>query len=280
MGISSQVPFDSYGRLIPDFGERVFGGQSQRYYQIASKSRRLSDQVKSYKEVGWIRSLKQEDFLADRLTTLLSEIESSPLQGLLRGSKFPYFLPSNEGLHQDIGGVANNILFPKLKSVFEGKHKPLHFRASLQGRVELESELAPLRDGGYDRLQGFLAENRGLIGWVFPECLAEYSLSAQLKAYARVNNNEGSFYVSLGGIHDVSSALIATPDMLINYDTYPPVLCLGGIVHSDPRYFFSFKSHGNHLEFWGMPRALTIGGPEQVSEQWTGVISIFSQIDF
>jgi len=68
--------------------------------------------------------------------------------------------------------------------------------------------------------------------------------------------------------------------MLTNSKSYPPVLCLGGVAHSDPRYFFNFKSHGSHLEFWGMPRALTKDYPEQVSEQWSGVISIFTPIDF
>ena len=45
------------------------------------------------------------------------------------------------------------------------------------------------------------------------------------------------------------------------------------------RYVFNYKSYGNHLEFWGMPRTL-VAGVEQVSEQWNGVVSIFHSVDF
>jgi len=280
MSSSTNDFFDNFGRLIPVNGETVFNQVSHRYYQIFSKPRELSDQIKLYRQEGWLESIQHEDLMIFRLNKLLSDIELSPLKGLLRGARFPFYLPSNLGLAQDIGVVASQILFPKLKHSFEKKYEDFHFKASLQGQISLEFETKPVNDSGHDLLQRFLGENKKLIGWIFPEALTEYSLDSQFKAYQRIINSDTSFYVSLGGIHDVSSALLASPDMLTNSKSYPPVLCLGGVAHSDPRYFFNFKSHGSHLEFWGMPRALTKDYPEQVSEQWSGVISIFTPIDF
>ena len=270
--------FDSHGRLIPVPGESVFNEVSSRYYRLAKLPREVESQIKAYQELGWLRSASQADSLIAQLANLLQEIEISPAQGLCRGPAFPYFLPPDQGLHEDIGTVATNVLFPCLKTIFETRHSSFHFKASLLGQIILESEVSPVLVSGHQVLQKYLANRNGLIGWIFPESLMEYGIDAQIKAYERIRSitNQQNFNIALAGIHDVASALIATPDMLTNPVTYAPVLCLGGVAHSDPRYFFNFKSYGNHLEFWGMPRALTVGGPDQVSEQWTGVISIFS----
>jgi hypothetical protein len=273
--------FDSYGRLIPVPGENVFNKVSSRYYRLANVPRELRSQIDAYQELGWLRSASQADSLIGQLANLLREIETSPAQGLCRGSAFPYLLPPDLGFNEDIGTVATNVLFPCLKSIFEKKHNSFHFKASLQGQIILESEVSPVLASGHQVLQKYLSKRNGLIGWIFPESLMEYGIDAQLKAYERIYSitDKQNFSVALAGIHDVASALIATPDMLINPETYAPVLCLGGVAHSDPRYFFNFKSYGNHLEFWGMPRALTVGGPDQVSEQWSGVVSIFRKFE-
>ena len=279
MRSSTNDLFDNFGRVIPLNGEMAFSQISHRFYQIFSKSRELSGQIKVYSQEGWLPSLEHEDFIIDKLNMLLGDIAASPLEGLLKGTKFPFFLPPDQGLDQDIGTAASRILLPQVKHSFEKKHSPFHFQASLQGQINLELGIKSVNNGGHDLLQSFLSDDKRLVGWIFPEALIGYSLDSQLKAYQRLEGHKTSFNAALGGIHDVSSALIATPDMLINPDTYPPVLCLGGIEHADPRYFFNFKAHGKHLEFWGMPRALTKGGVEQVSEQWSGVISIFNQLD-
>jgi hypothetical protein len=273
--------FDSHGRLIPVPGENVFNKVSSRYYRLANVPREPRSQIDAYQELGWLRSASQADSLIRQLANLLREIETSPAQGLCRGPAFPYLLPPDLGLNEDIGTVATNVLFPCLKSIFEKRHSSFHFKASLQGQIILESEVSPVLASGHQVLQKNLAKRNGLIGWIFPESLMEYGIDAQLKAYERIYSitDKQNFSVALAGIHDVASALIATPDMLINPETYAPVLCLGGVAHSDPRYFFNFKSYGNHLEFWGMPRALTVGGPDQVSEQWSGVVSIFRKFE-
>lgn len=273
--------FDSHGRLIPVPGENVFNEVSSRYYRLANAPRRLSRQINGYQELGWLSSAIQSESLIKQLANLLQEIETSPAGGLCRGPAFPYFLPPDLGLNEDIGTVATKRLFPYLKIIFEKRHGPSHFKSSLQGQITLESEVSPVLASGHQVLQKYLANRTALIGWIFPESLMEYGIEAQIKAYKRIHRiiGEQNFNAALAGIHDVASALLATPDMLINPETYPPVLCLGGIAHSDPRYFFNFKSYGNHLEFWGMPRALTVQGPDQLSEQWSGVISIFSKFE-
>jgi hypothetical protein len=45
-------------------------------------------------------------------------------------------------------------------------------------------------------------------------------------------------------------------------------------MHDDPRLVLLLKSYGPHLEFWCMTQMLT-KDVTQVSEQWSGGISIF-----
>jgi hypothetical protein len=66
------------------------------------------------------------------------------------------------------------------------------------------------------------------------------------------------------------------PDMLINSDYYSPILCLSSYIHSDERMILLYKSYGPHLEFWCMTQMLT-PNTKQVSEQWTGGITIFRE---
>ena len=73
----------------------------------------------------------------------------------------------------------------------------------------------------------------------------------------------------LSGGLDTAAALVGSPDLLVNKDDYPPVLCLSALKHSDERLMLCFKAYGQHLEFWCMSQMLS-PGQTQVSEQWSG----------
>lgn len=273
------VRFTKHGRLVHEENEVVFNEECKRYYRLATQRGSLSEQIANYREIGWLVNRDQESVLEKALLGLWDEIENSSIAGLTEGSAFPFFLPSGEGLGGDLGSACEDVLFPALKTQFEGKFGSLHFRASLQGKISLPNFMRPESGGGQANLVEALASDKAIAGWIFPEALIEYSLSSQIAAYKRLNGalSDGNFQACLGGVLDVGSALLGTPNMLINEETYPPVLCLSGICHEDGRYTFNFKSYGNHLEFWGMPRALTLR-TEQVSEQWSGVVSVFKDI--
>ena len=81
----------------------------------------------------------------------------------------------------------------------------------------------------------------------------------------------------LSGHVDITSVIVGTPDLLIHEEKYPPVLCLSAVQHNDPKLMLCFKAYGHHLEFWCMSQMLT---PDvtQVSEQWSGGLTLFSNI--
>ena len=76
---------------------------------------------------------------------------------------------------------------------------------------------------------------------------------------------------------DTAAALIGTPGLLINKDTYPPILCLSALKHKDNKLMLCFKAYGHHLEFWCMSQMLT-PGIVQVSEQWSGGLTLFALV--
>jgi len=272
----TEVVFDQHGRLVPVNGETVFNVASERYYQLARNNTPIERQVSNMccPELGTdsVNGPVACEFLAD----LLQKIRGSGLAGLLAGPKFPFVVgPACAG---DLGTVATDQVFVKLKDKFETTFPNLHFRVSMQGSIELPQSIKPVTGTGYEKLTELLEQGHLIIGWIFPECLKEYAVSSQIHAKGRLASkvSPGSgFEVGLGGLLDIGSALVGTPDMLINESTYSPVLCASGVAHEDDRYVFNYKSYGMHLEFWGMPRTL-VAGVEQVSEQWNGVVSTFS----
>ena len=76
-----------------------------------------------------------------------------------------------------------------------------------------------------------------------------------------------------GGI-DICAALIGVPELLISDENYAPILCMSSYVHDDSRLVLLLKSYGPHLEFWCMTQMLS-KNVTQVSEQWSGGVSIF-----
>ena len=275
-----EVVFDQYGRLIPVDGETVFNVESERYYQLSKNTTPLETQVTNTccAELG--SDSIDVPATCVSLNELLQKIQGSGLAGLLAGPRFPFIVgPACAG---DLGTVATDQVFVKLKDQFESTFPGLHFRVSMQGSIELPQSINAVTGTGYEKLMEFLESGHLVIGWIFPECLKEYAVSSQIHAKGRLASkvsSDSGFEVGLGGLLDIGSALVGTPDMLVNESAYPPVLCASGVAHEDDRYVFNYKSYGKHLEFWGMPRTL-VAGVEQVSEQWNGVVSIFHSVDF
>ena len=78
-------------------------------------------------------------------------------------------------------------------------------------------------------------------------------------------------------IPDISAALVGSPDLLMNTEIYPPVLCLSAFEHTDKRLMLCFKAYGLSLEFWLLSQML-MPGIMQVSEQWAGGLTLFTVI--
>ena len=81
----------------------------------------------------------------------------------------------------------------------------------------------------------------------------------------------------LSGAMDIGAAVVGFPELLISKDHYTPILCMSSLVHSDKRLILALKSYGPHMEFWCMTQMLS-KKTTQVSEQWAGGLTIFSEL--
>ena len=166
------------------------------------------------------------------------------------------------------------ITLPSVASSFKANYPNLHCKATLQGSSQLSGELSVAPDSRYEKF--IETHNNGSIaGWYFPQALQEYDIASQRAQMKTLPFHEG---LTLSGGLDTAAAIVGSPDLLININDYPPVLCISALKHADKRLMLCFKAYGQHLEFWCMSQMLT---PEltQVSEQWSGGLTLFAAID-
>jgi hypothetical protein len=81
--------------------------------------------------------------------------------------------------------------------------------------------------------------------------------------------------ICLSGGVDICAALTGTPELLFNENFYTPIPTMAAYVHSDERLVLLLKAYGPHMEFWCMTQMLT-KNVTQVSEQWTGGLTIYN----
>ena len=178
------------------------------------------------------------------------------------------------GLEEDIGKELEDISLPAVAASFGANYPDLHFKSALQGEGTLPNKVTT-RPGA--RYEDFIKihKDRTIVGWYFPQALQEYDIDSQSAQMKTIPCYDG--LVLSGGV-DTSAVFVGSPGLLINKDDYPPVLCISGLMHHDSNLMLCFKAYGHHLEFWGMSQMLT-PGLTQVSEQWSGGLTLFGAID-
>lgn len=274
---------DDRGRVLPSQGNVTFGDAQTNYYAFAQSSgldlAKLNFGAIEDPDIELLDDDAKFEVIR-RLNEVRDEIRSTKLAALSNGVSYPFFLRAScFGGGDDYGMKLNQIVFP---SLVENKRLATElgnpFRVSMIGSANIEGAVIPVPGLGHDRMLQELGEGRDVVGWVFPEAFREYALSSSVARFIQLRDevtDERSYYqISLTGILDAASALAITPEMFVNPESYSPILCCGGCAHTDPRIALTFKSYGLRTEFWGMSNVL-IPGVEQVSEQFTGGISVW-----
>ena len=270
------VSFTSDGWLRPEGPELTFSPEKSTYYVLSDKVFNLQESLGRLPE-SWC---PDPGYLQDKLRELKSAIElHEVLSGLLNGCKFPFVVPADELARPDLGDALENRLFPAIKERFETVSGKNRFRAMAQGDLKLREHLASHMTTGQVAVKQTLAAGESLCGWIFPTALLGYSVASQRMAIKRVLAScaDAQFKVSLAGVLEIGAGLVLYPTMLNDPQSYTPVLCASGDTHIDERYALTFKSYGPHLEFWLLPNRID-PDTEQISEQWGGVISIWSKL--
>lgn len=263
--------FNQCGRRVPTEKMRVFAKEPSFYYSLRAPANNHREIYERLSAFGIAVGLSQDNFI-DRIENLYETIRAdSNYSNLLAGVAVPFAigaLPDD----LDLGSHLEHELLPKVESSFKDAFSDCHFKAVLQGDSDLEGRISIDPNSCYESLISS-AKKEPVVGIYFPQALQEFDIESQRKQMAELPAIESAAVCLSGGI-DICAALTGTPSLLINEETYAPILCMSAYRHADPRLILLMKSYGPHLEFWCMTQMLT-KDVTQVSEQWTGGITIF-----
>ena len=273
---NSLLYFDKDGWLIPVEEEKVFQKAASQYYKFSDCELDTDLVVRKLQIEGSAvakkRAIEELMGLAEALS------EKKTLSALLRGPHYPFLIRAETFSAADLGASLNVSLVRAITRSLLSEYPDASVSYHSQGNVEIDSNIHELPGLGQDEIRAFIEEGKDVIGWLFPQALSGYSITSQRRAIQRIKaSSQQEIAIALGGVLDVGAALVTTPTMLIDQTTYSPIICMSGVGHRDTRYCINVKSYGTSLEFWCMPSALTLG-VEQVSEQWSGAISVFKAV--
>jgi hypothetical protein len=264
--------FDSSGCCIPTKECRVFENGTVRYYDIKKPEinfTRILEKSKKFNLVS--EEINEKDFKikAENLIDVINN--DSNYKNILNGVKIP-FIFQKIGKVSDLGNELEHVLLPKINHSFTEEYPDCYFKAVLQSNSKLSSKIKISPDSNYEKLIE-LGNEDFVVGWYFPQAFQGYDIQSQRKRIKSLPDLVGVNKCLSGGI-DICASIIGVPSLLISKDTYAPILCMSSYMHDDPRLVLLLKSYGPHLEFWCMTQMLT-KDVTQVSEQWSGGISIF-----
>jgi len=270
----NQSLFDEQGRRLPYDGMRVYNVVSRRYYKLNQPDFRFDavlGRLNEHVKTGEFTSAKRfESACLDLKRSIESDVS---LRNIFKGVHVPFAIP-RDAREIDIGEELEDRWLPAVERSFTRSFPEYHFKAAVQGDLPLKMNL---RVEGKSRYEQFLqARRRGVVvGWYFPEALQEYDVASQRRQTDTLPLQER---LVLSGGFDTAAALVGSPELLINREFYPPILCLSAFQHVDERLMLCFKAYGLSLEFWCMSQMLT-PTTTQVSEQWAGGLTLFVPVD-
>lgn len=267
------IKIDNSGRIIPTFTNKVFSTESSDFYQcnVPDLHEKKINEIISY-------STTNPEYLENNIQNIhrLFHIvqQDYDLRNLLLGPSVPFTVPYQYADERKIFSLLNEKLFPMLKSRYESVLDSYMFNVKTQGNLDF-SDLTSVGRPGLEHLMNRSRDRKSdLVGCIFPMALSGYSLTAQLQADKLISQlSKDQYHVCVGGILETTFALLGYPTLLTHSTNYSPLICLPHLKVPDPRYFFCYKSYGQALEFWGIPKE-HINGEVQISEQWTASIVI------
>jgi len=265
--------FNSNGVCIPSSSSRTYKYNENQYYKFADFQVNYESIFNNLLKSRLISKLRNKDDFEKKATDILLKIGENPLySNVLNGPKIPFII-EGFGNENDLGTELENELLPKIKDSFNSKYSECYFKAILQSDSELSSSVKITNNSNYEAFINKCQKDY-VIGWYFPTAFMGYDIDSQITRFKELPEITDLNKCLSGGI-EISSSLISIPELLINTSTYSPILCITAYQHVDPRLVLIFKSYGPHLEFWCMTQMLT-KGITQVSEQWTGGLTIYN----
>ena len=266
---------NSLGRLNPSSKCRVFSKTPKTFYRLNDVDIEYSMQHKVAVSAGLTDPKLNVSDIKNTFKLLDERIKNSAVyRDLFKATAIPFCL-SLPNRKLDIGAELEGNWLPLLKTEFEKQASGAYFKATLQGNTPLSKNVKAVDGCGY---ANFLEQHSpaSVVGYYFPTALQEFDISSQRKRIINLPKLD-ELELCLSGPFEIIYSLICYPNLLFDKHTYSPILCASALEHEDPRMVMLFKSYGPHLEFWLMSQMLT-PNETQVSEQWSGGITIFKSI--
>ena len=267
--------FNLLGRCNPSKKCRIFSNVPKTFYKIDPFAPDYSAQHDLAVANGLLDTRLSKKIVYECLLSTKSDIRQNLDYKNLFGAVGIPFCFSIPSLGSDLGTALEHDWLPILKKEFERKVFGSYFKATLQGNTKLKDSLSISKNSGYDL---FLKKCKiaTVAGYYFPTAFQEFDIASQR---ARISElpELSSLNTCLSGPFEIIYSLLSYPNLLFSQENYSPILCASALEHKDPRMVMMFKSYGPHLEFWLMTQMLT-PNKTQVSEQWSGGITIFQSI--
>ncbi len=265
--------FDEHGRRLPFKGMRVFNNVSRRYYLLNQPDIDFDTVLGRFSEHAKVdKIISSRTFESVCLDLMQSVKEDESIKDIFNGVHVPFVCPKTYD-NMDLGEEFEKQSLAAVGNSFTKAFPQYHFKTTVQGGLPLKTNL---RLAEKSRYEYFLQARRQgvVVGWYFPTALQEYDIASQRSQMDTLPMPET---LVLSGGFDVAAALVGSPNLLMNKQTYPPVLCLSAFQHADERLMLCFKAYGQHLEFWCLSQMLS-PSTTQVSEQWAGGLTLFTVV--
>lgn len=244
--------FDETGRLIPLADSVVYSKVSRRYFTLAQPKLDLAAIYSRFDKHLHVKNFLSQKEFSDRCQKILDRVKQDPkTKNLLKGIHVPFIcLNLTEDAYLKAVGESFKEMFPQYT-----------FTNHCASAVE-SGHIAP--GSRYEKLLE-TRKKSAVVGWYFPNCLAEYSVPSQRDAVSHLPES-----LMLNGIVDSASAFIGSPDLLMkNQDNlYPHLLCAAAVAPPDEKFFYHFEAYGWNLTF---NYRSYVGA---VAEYWAGGLSI------
>ena len=178
----------------------------------------------------------------DRAGRLLEQLKRDPAaREIANGVHVPFFLTADRSV--DLGRALEDVYLPAVGNAYKARYPKYDFRNELKGGLAGKIKVAA--GSRYDMLLKALAAGP-LVGIYFPLALSGFSIDAALQQMADLP--EG--FVLSGGC-DAAAALVASPELIMKEDGYPPQLDLAALEGTAARYAYHFAPYGYNLTFNG-----------------------------
>ena len=231
--------FDEHGRMIPLSHKYPVHKKTRRYFNIQPVEinyEKIFNKIKSFLDPSTSLSLNDFKSKAENIINKLSE--DKKLSNITKGVGVPFFMPKRK--HKDVGEELSKNYLTALKNSFKDENPNFDFINHCSDN--LTESINVNNKSRHDKFIEKL-ENELVVGYYFPAML-EYSFEA---AIDNLNSLPDNFY--LAGGFDTCAAFIGTPNLLLNKNSYPPLLWMTSLKTDKEKIGYHIESYGYNLTF-------------------------------